>query len=310
MNSLPLSWSIVNDNCNDSKVVNKWNMNWIALRNIHSDKFISQVDQLLESKSNTIVRGCNTELKDKFEEYGFFSTQIGLEAVLFTCNNHFSKKSLQYLVRRGKRNGKIEQVSYSKENHEKLAVFKKACVHGNEPQLQNLFQLEFKKNNLLYAFVNNKKEWLGAILLSENSKDKLHTELLLRRKNAPAGIMEALVEYCFLESKKNGYSQLSLGEVPFSFKRINYKDPLSLLSFQFGRILKFAYNYKGLYNFKQKFNPKWKEVFICASSKIGIKHLFLLFIYSNFHSLILQKLLYIIKDSFIIKFFKKTEFLF
>lgn len=309
MNSLPLSWSSINNSFQSSKRINKWNLSWIAFQNISLNNFTNEINQFISGPSNVVLRGCNNEIKDKLEKTGFYSTQIGLEAQLSTDQNHFKKKSLRELIRRGKRNGKIRQMPYSLENRNKFKKFKKDCVHGNEPQLKNLFQLEFNSENFLFVFISKEGLWLGAVLLSKNSKIKIHTELLLRRKNAPSGIMEALIEYSFIEMKNNGYSYFSLGEVPFTYKKLNFSDPVSILSHKMGKLLNFSYNWKGLYNFKKKFNPIWNEVYICSSTKIGFKQILIILIYSNFHSLVLQKIIYNIKEILNIKkLFKKQNY--
>ena len=53
-----------------------------------------------------------------------------------------------------------------------------------------------------------------------------------------------------------------------------------------GRRLKFAYNYEGLFHFKDKFSPRWEPVYICANPGINYLSLLRLFVKSNFLSLI------------------------
>jgi len=296
MNSLPLSWSIIDSDKSYSKTINRWNIKWHALQDIPSSNLIFEFEKDLETKTETIIRGCNLNFSKKLKNAGFSSVQIGMEAVLDTRKDHFKKKSLKYLIKRGKRHGKVIRLPYSDDNIQKLAEFQKISVHGSEPQLQYLFQTEFKKNNSLFVFIDDKQDWFGAILLSENSIDKLHTELILRRKAAPTGIMEVLIEYVFNEAKKQNITHLSLGEVPFSANDLIFDDTKSLLVIRTGRLLNFAYNYKGLYNFKNKFQPNWEKLYICSSTKVKIKHLLFILIHSNFHKLIAHKMLYRLKN--------------
>ena len=290
MNSLPLSWSIVDDRNLDSTTIINWQIHWPAIKNLTSSGFNTFTNSLIESNKNTLIRGCNKNLKIKLEKKGFSSLHVGYEAILEVDGNPFNKKSIVDLIRRGKRYGKVFTLPYSEINKDKLNHFQHLSSHGREPQLQNLFQMEFTPNHLLNVFCDQNSNWQGAILISKNSESKLHTELLLRKKNAPIGVMETLVEYSFLQAKSNGYKFLSLGEVPFVKSSNTNRNFMSSLVFKMGDLLNFAYNHKGLYNFKNKFNPKWTEVYICGSKDIGIKHLFFLFINSNFHKLLFHKI--------------------
>ena len=300
MNSLPLSWSIVTDKDSGTNLITNWKIHWPAIKNLSNTDFNVFADDFIDSENDTLIRGCNKSLKLKLEKKGFSSLHVGYEAILDLTQNPFDKKSIVDLVKRGKRNGNVITLPYSELVKDKLHHFQQLCSHGSEPQLQNLFQMEFTPNHFLNVFCDHNSNWQGAILISKNSKIKLHTELLLRKKNAPVGVMETLVEYSFLQAKSSEYKFLSLGEVPFakSFKRNN--NFLSSIVFKMGGFLNFAYNHNGLYNFKNKFNPNWTEIYICASKKVGIKHLFFLFINSNFHKLLIHKIFH--------KFLSKIHF--
>lgn len=302
MNSLPLSWSLLNSEVRYSKTISRWNIKWLALQNVSKSMFISEVEKGLSKYYDTILRGCNSKLVNKLEDVGFSSIQIGMEAVLDTRKDHFNKDSLKKILKRGKRHGRVMKIPYSEKNMLKLNDFQKLSVHGAEPQLKHLFQTEYKENNLLYIFTDFNKKWLGAILLSKNSINKLHTELILRHPKAPIGIMEVLVEFIFNKAKKQNFRYLSLGEVPFTANDIGLLKIKSWFTVKTGRLLNFAYNYKGLYNFKNKFQPNWEKLYICSSTKVKLKHLFFIFFHSNFHKLIVYKLLYSLKNIILLKF--------
>ena len=158
-------------------------------------------------------------------------------------------------------------------------------------QLKNLFCTEFSDQMKLYVFEDHRKEWLGAVMVSRNSETKLHTELLLRKWNAPVGIMESLIFHIFENLKNNGIIELSLGEVPFIMSKnrdnISIKDHIIN---RIGKSLRCVYNYKGLYNFKNKFNPEWNDIYICGKPNISFINLFLLSLRTNFFRLLLYKL--------------------
>ena len=188
------------------------------------------------------------------------------------------------------RRGKVKEIEYSHNNAELLQNFKKESTHGNEPELLYLFQSEFKDAERLFVFENEKGEWLGGLLVSRNHERKIHLELLLRQREAPVGVMEALIYGTFEKLKETDARYFSLGEVPFVFFE-NHKtlSKAKLISFG-GRMIRFAYNYKGLYHFKNKFNPLWKIVYLGGYPKVKFRHLKLLFTKSRLQDLALYKI--------------------
>ncbi len=303
MQSLPLSWALTPNNNLENDIIKPGSKNlvWVPFRTLetkaHFYNFISQ--QTLQSSNDLIIRGCNKYHVEELSKRGFSSTKIGIEAILETSQNHFDKKSLISLIKRGLRHGKVKQLPYSYKISMQFDKFKKQSVHSHKPQLQNLFQTNFTSNNLLYVFESKQNEWLGAILLSVNSKEKLHTELILRKPNAPIGIIEAIIHAIFIDAQNNGFKKVSLGEVPFVLKeKTKIKNYKAYIAIKLGYLIKFAYNYQYLYNFKNKFNPKWEFVYISVKPKLKLKHFAFLFIQSNLHNLVLFQLKEKLKESF------------
>ena len=291
MNYLPLSWT-VSENYLFNNTVQSTKYCWLSEVSIQKNKDITTSFQSIfeNYSSNVIIKGCNTEIKNILEKRGFASMQLGLEAVIDTNCNTFEKKSLLKLVNRGLKKGEIIKLNYSEENKSHLNEFLKTYHHAKEPQLKNLFITKFNPGNKLYVLKKD-KHWLGAVLVSNNSIDKIHTELILRTHNSPVGTIESIIYAIYNDTVKQNIRYLSLGEVPF-INQINYSsDSLyTILSTISGRFLKFAYNYKGLQNFKAKFNPMWEPVYICTSKKISFRLLLFLLVESNFLQLIYYKL--------------------
>ncbi len=213
------------------------------------------------------------------------------EAVLSFPQDHFQKKSLQELIKRGSKKGKVVEVEHSIEAIRLLEKLKINSRHGKEPQLKHLFVTEFAEETRLFVFVNHANEWLGAILVSRNSPNKFHTELLLKHINAPTGIMETLIFHTFESLKTSGKKELSLGEVPFyvniPITKSFYRD---YILNRIAKFFRFAYNYKGLYDFKNKFNPRWDEVYICGYPRLRLSHIVGVIIKSNLFALIFYKI--------------------
>jgi len=212
--------------------------------------------------------------------------QVGQEATLHLSQEFATKKSIKDLIRRGQRNGHCKKIEMTANNIEQLEDFKKETTHGKKPQLKHLFIDSFTASTQCWVFEKFEGEWLAAITISKVNKIKTQTELLLRRSNAPVGTMESLICSVFNDLKQAGFAEWSLGEVPFIHSH-NYKPTIksNILS-QFGRVFRFAYNAKGLYNFKNKFNPIWQPVYLCGYPKIPFLTLVELSIRSNYLKLI------------------------
>ena len=111
----------------------------------------------------------------------------------------------------------LKKFVYSKESKRQLEKFKMVCIHGQKPQIKYFFNDVFSPQNRLFVYRNN-NEWLAAILVSQIDETFLRSELLLRIKTAPNGVMDALIFSVFNIFKKEGFKYWSLGDVPFIIK--------------------------------------------------------------------------------------------
>ena len=201
------------------------------------------------------------------------------------------KKSLKKLIYRGLRHGTCRKMELNKYNISKLEDLKSLTRHSKKPQLTHLFNNRFTTFTDCYAFVSNTGDWLAAITVSRVNQSKVQAELLLRKKDAPAGIMEALIFKTAQFLSEQNYNFFSLGEVPFIIKsgqEVTYKT--HLLSYT-GRKFRFAYDPEKLYRFKNKFNPTWKTVYLCGYPKITLPGLLEMAYKSNYVKLIFVQLI-------------------
>lgn len=291
--SLPLSWIADKDTTSIDQIPLIFpHHKWLSFGRIHDqNKFIYLVNELIsDGNKEFIIRGVNNELADNLGKLGFSSVATGKEAILDLRKDHFRKKSLKELIRRGNRHGQVYEIPFSKNALEILNEFKYHTSHNKEPQLQNLFHDQFEKDFKLFVLRNRSGNWLGAITISVNSEIKLHTELLLRREYAPVGIMESLIFHTFKKLENSKFKYWSLGEVPF-ISECNPDKIYSKLVIKVGRALNFAYNFNGLYKFKNKFNPIWIDSNLCAYPRIKISHLAGLFIKTHYSQLVYQSLI-------------------
>ncbi|GAB4296260.1 MAG: hypothetical protein Kow0098_19290 [Ignavibacteriaceae bacterium] len=241
------------------------------------------------NRKNIFIHGCTSPNARFLMEKGFNSVCIGREAILDLNFNHFSKKSLKELVNRGRKKGFPIELENSAKSRKELCKFKTEYVHAEKPQLKNLFNDKFEKQIRLFVLQDFEGRWLGCISTSLRNKNFVQTEMLLRSKNSPPGVIESLIYYIFNLLRNEGYSYWSLGAVPFIHSG-DRKSGWEQIVSKTGRLLKFAYNYKGLYNFKKKFNPFWSDYFICSGSTITIRILYRLFRDTNLLKLTIHKL--------------------
>lgn len=285
--SLPLSWTLSEKIPQETLQINLpfTNSKWIYYSNFK--EMPEEYNLLPKTGGNFFLRGLNHEHTSPLK--AFQNLFIGREAVLKLNSNHFNKKSLKELVRRGRRNGTTHEIKHSDDAIVLLEDIKKSCSHAKEPQLRFFFADYFGKNERFFVFRNEHSIW-GAVVTSINGDNKVHTELLLRREDSPAGVMEALLFDIYqLLSDEKKFQYLSLGEVPFVYNnaKLSLKNKLLI---KLGRSLKFIYNYEGLYKFKNKFNPEWHDIYIAETTRIRILTLLGVVIKSNLLKLGLFKL--------------------
>jgi Phosphatidylglycerol lysyltransferase, C-terminal len=248
---------------------------------------LKRSNKLFQHDPRVFISSCNESFASFFKGRNFEAIKTAKEAVLILNHDHFSRRSLINLIKRGLKHGSMREVEYALENKIKLDKFKFECAHGKEPQLKYFFKDEFEPQTRLFVFTSKDNQWFGAYLIS-NSGEKIYSHLLLRKSGAPTGTMEALTFSLFNKLKEEGFQTWSLGDVPFVIYDSSIFSKEFLINF-LGRRLRFAYNYSGLYNFKNKFNPFWNDVYVCCRPKLDFKIFFNISLISNIFLLIINK---------------------
>ena len=294
LNQLPLSWIFSTKNIVSNQIKLGFSTYWIYSCKISNLSYISKLLNKISEKpkTNFIIRGCNHEITKYLTHLKFSSLIIGKEAIIDLNKNPFSRKSLMELVKRGLKYGTVEEIKFSASSINSLEELKSHSAHSKEPQLKFLFIDKFIPETRLFSFIDGEGIWQGAILISSNSYNKIQTELLLRRKSATNGTMEALIYFIYQVLRKERFTEWSLGEVHFVVNSAtqHFLSKLYIIN-KIGRMLKYAYNYEGLYFFKNKFATRWENIYLCAKPNVKFRHIILLSIRSNLLSLTLQKLL-------------------
>jgi len=260
---------------------------WLSLAEIPETRsFNSIIDETLGVNKRIIIRGCTPLLAKQLEAKGFDTMPMGQEALFDLDENLPYKKSTRELIRRGQRQGHLKKIYLNAETLQKLQHLKNNSPHGREPQLRHLFWGDPLELSPAYIWVDPAGNWLAALTISHSSKQKAHTELMVRHRHAGVGCMEALVAATAASLKEDGFRFFSLGEVPFisaNRKGKNFRD--SLVSGA-GKMMHFAYNPQSLYRFKEKFSPTWQDLYICGYPRISLSHLWAIAWHSRYLHLV------------------------
>lgn len=94
--------------------------------------------------------------------------------------------------------------------------------------------------------------------LSDRAAAHATIDLMRHRADCAHGTMDVLFILLFQWAKQAGYRQCSLGMAPLA----NAGDStIARLIYKYGNRF---YNFKGLYEYKNKFGPRWEDVFVAA----------------------------------------------
>ena len=119
-----------------------------------------------------------------------------------------------------------------------------------------------KKSGQIIAFAN--------IWQLEN-KEELSIDLMRYEPGAPNGVMEFLMVSLMLWGKQHEYHWFNLGMAPLSGLE---KHPLASLWNKIGNtVFRFGhefYNFEGLYQYKNKFDPKWQPRYLAAPAGLSM----------------------------------------
>ena len=286
MENLPLSWSRIIDTRRKNSFSNLKlsRYKWLSLAQLSADdKLFDFIQDLIKKYPKFIIRGCSTDVKQELSTLGFKAVLAGKEACLALPVAN-KKKSLSELVKRGNSSGTFNERYFSPAIKIKLEELEKNARHAQKIKLEKLFQ-QYSSGQRLFV-IENENQWLGAISISKINNRKYQIEQMFKRSTAPNGVMESLIIQTAELLETEGINNFSLGEVPFVIppKETSYKSKIIKLS---GSVFNYAYNYKTLYYFKNKFKPTWQDIYICgfpdipltAIADISIKSKYLKLVY-------------------------------
>jgi phosphatidylglycerol lysyltransferase len=131
---------------------------------------------------------------------------------------------------------------------------------------QGLFSEMDIKNQTVIA-VENKEEMILAFLniIPDYSLCEGTYDLLRKKQDAPNGIMDHLIIEMFNYFKASGIRFANLGFAPMSGVNDPHNFPERSVKFAYEKIRSFSH-YKGLREYKDKFNPVWNDKFLIYSN--------------------------------------------
>lgn len=138
------------------------------------------------------------------------------------------------------------------------------------------FSLGFYKDDYLLRCEIAVVKKAGEIIAFANiwqleNKEELSIDLMRYEAEAPNGVMEFLMVSLMLWGRQHEYIWFNLGMVPLSGLE---KHPLASLWNKIGStVFRFGhefYNFEGLYQYKNKFDPKWQPRYLAAPTGISM----------------------------------------
>ena len=219
-----------------------------------------------------VIKGCPPEVSELFVSLKHDTIRTGIDAQLDLSDAiHFEGEKIVASLKRGGRHGTVEEISIDLEHSRRhLEEVLSASPHAGKPQLKNVFRIEPSRTSRCFAFRSFSGKWLAFATLSRNTKNFYQTEMLVRDRNAPGDIMECLIAEMASTLRSEGVSELSLGEVPFMLHPADVQ-PLTVMErlvFSGVKFCRHAYDYQGLYFFKNKFRPAWRTLRLCGGPGI------------------------------------------
>lgn len=275
---MPLSWSLVTQP-SDRSVPQLHQQRlplsgrlWLPFADLSVQTHPAELVQTLRHQAlpGFVLRGCPPELLNSLQQA--FSGQglcTGREALLHLHSSHFERNKIQHLVRRGRRHGHVRELWLKESICPAEVVHLYQQVTSRYPaQLQLLYRRSPEHRLRLFGFESASGALLALISLSRSGLESWHTEQMLRLPSAPVGTMAALLAGVFETLQAEGARWWSLGEVPF----YPLSPPQSLkerLLIQAGRSLEPVYSAQGLLQFKAKFRPWWRPVYLYGSPDLN-----------------------------------------
>ena len=266
---LPLSWihSPISEIKINSLPLKQSAFTWLTMGDIPLELTFAQIIKQLP-REKYVIRGCTPPVAAVLARHGWQCIQSGVEATLNLKQSPNWSRKMKHGIRRGRQALQFTELPLNVNTIKRLKELATRTPFAFSPQLQHVFRFTDSSALRLFVARDNREQWQAAFTISLNAPGRFQGELMLRNVRAPYGAMEALIAYVCHRLKKENIALLSLGEVPFMLQEAkNLKEKMIKWG---GVTLLPAYDFRGLYFFKNKFKPVWRPVFLCATPAINL----------------------------------------
>jgi phosphatidylglycerol lysyltransferase len=130
-------------------------------------------------------------------------------------------------------------------------IFSQGCFDAAELKQQTIITLENSDEKVI-AFAN---------IIPDYAKDEGTYDLIRKTKDAPAGALDSLMIELIRYFKTTGRKSMNIGMAPFSGIEEGKNIPEKTIKFAYQKLKQFSY-YKGLREYKSKFDPVWVNKYL------------------------------------------------
>ena len=126
--------------------------------------------------------------------------------------------------------------------------------------------IDKKIKNQIVITAENREELVAAFLniIPDYSKDEGTYDLQRKTTASPNGVMDSIIIEMFNYFRSAGIRYVNLGFAPMSGVNDPHNFPERSMKFAYEKLRSFAH-YKGLRDYKEKFNPEWKDKYLIYS---------------------------------------------
>jgi phosphatidylglycerol lysyltransferase len=261
------------------------NQTWVALGDPVGTDSSDMVDLIWEFKEHAakeqghaVFYQVNKEHIDWYVDAGFNLFKLGEEARVIICDFSLegsSRSKLRQAHNKALRMGLSFRISYPPHNESLLEEL--SNISSQWLSLKNVREKRFSLGRFSKEYMNNfplglvyENERLSAFanIFITQTKEEATIDLMRHLPGAERNTMDFLFIELILALKADGYKQFSLGMAPLSglveHEHARLWDRFGLLIYKRGKQF---YNFEGLRNFKNKFDPIWMPRYLATTHK-------------------------------------------
>lgn len=216
------------------------------------------------------------ERRNIFQTIGKKALPIGLEAVVdvraFTLEGKDRKSlrnSVNTLLKKGYKShsytppikdGLLQKLEFVSDDWKNFMKRKEILFSSG------MFDWQELKNQEIITIENEDEKVVGFLnIIPDYAPNEVTYDLIRRTKDAPAGVMDALIVALIEELKMKNIHYLNMGMAAMSGIERPNDLPEWTIKFAYEKLKQFKH-YQGLYEFKDKFSPKWTAKYMLYDS--------------------------------------------